>query len=305
MLRHASIFAAFFFLVPTAAQTQYAWDIGGNIGLANYLGEIGGGAGQAREWILDMELSQSRWNPGAYVRYRADYNFGITLAANYCRLQAADSLTENVNRYTRNLSFRNDIVEMTLVGEYYFFNQPDVGRTGRYLLDFKSYVYAGIGAFYNNPMAKYDGAWHALRPLKTEGQSKSYSAVQMAIPFGFGFFYTFSRLHRIGWQVGYRYAFTDYIDDVSDKYPDPTTLESDLARSLSNRSAEVASNPGSLELLPFFTKGGIRGNPKSPDGYLTTTFNYSFVIRGKTKSFGKRRNYMYGRKRSRVGRARF
>lgn len=305
MLRALLIFVATLILSTQGTRAQYAWDVGANIGLANYLGEIGGGPGLARDWILDLQLDQSRWNPGFFVRYRVDYNIGVQMSVNYARLQGADSLTENPNRFTRNLHFRNDIVELALTGEYYFFNQPDVGRTGRYLLDFKAFFYGGVGIFYNNPQARYQGEWHPLQPLKTEGQETAYSRIQPCIPIGFGMFYTFSRLHRFGWQIGWRYTFTDYIDDVSGNYPDPNELESDLARALSNRSGEVANNPLAEDLTPFFTKGGVRGNPDTKDSYLTTSLTYSYVIRGRSKSFGRRKNYLYGRKRGRVGRARF
>lgn len=305
MLRPLFILLLWLALSLPKMQAQYAWDVGVNLGLANYLGEIGGGAGQARDWLFDLKLDQSRWNPGAFVRYRVDYNLGVQLAVNYARLQGADSLTENPNRFTRNLSFRNDIIELALTGEYYFFNQPDVGRTGRYLLDFKAYFYAGAALFYNNPKAYYQGEWHALQPLRTEGQQTAYSLIQPAIPVGFGLFYTFSRLHRFGWQIGWRYTFTDYIDDVSGFYPDPDDLDSDLARALSNRTGDVAENPISEDLASSYTKGGVRGNPETKDSYLTTSLTYSYVIRGRAKSFGKRKNYLYGRKRGRGGRARF
>lgn len=286
-------------------RAQYAWDIGGNVGFANYLGEIGGGAGEARDWLLDMKLDQTRWNPGFFARYRLDYNLGINVSLNYARLQGADSLTENPNRFTRNLHFRNDIIELAVVGEYYFFNQPDVGRTGRYLLDFKAYLYGGIAMFYNNPKAKYQGEWVALQPLNTEALATPYSKFQPAIPVGFGFFYTFSRLHRFGWTFGWRYTFTDYIDDVSTFYPDPVDLASDDARNLSNRTPEVQGHPLTNGIYDSFSKGGVRGNPDANDSYLMTSFTYSYVIRGKSKSFGKRKNYLYGRKRGRMGRARF
>ncbi|GAB5539359.1 MAG: hypothetical protein Salg2KO_14620 [Salibacteraceae bacterium] len=289
----------------TESKSQYAWDVGGNLGFANYLGEIGGGAGGARDWILDLKLSQTRWNPGVFARYRLGYNWGLNLSFNYARLQGADSLVENPTRFTRNLHFRNDIFELAGSVEYYFFSQPDVGRTGRYLLDFKAYVFAGFGGFLNNPKAQYQGEWYSLRPLKTEGQESPYSAVSAVIPVGFGFYYTFSRVHRFGLSGSWRYTFTDYIDDVSDSYPDPNALESDEARALSNRTPEVENHPLAADLAEFYVEGGVRGNPNARDSYLMLTANYSYVIRGKSKSFGRRRNYLYGRKRGRAGRARF
>jgi len=306
MFRNKIIFGLTVLLFSASGmRAQYAWDIGVSAGAANYLGEIGGGPGLARDWILDMKLDQTRWNPGAFVRYRADYNFGVTLSLEYLRLQGADSLTENPNRFTRNLSFRNDVFELGLTGEYYFFNQPDVGRTGRYLLDFKAYFFGGVSVFYNNPKAQLNGEWLALRPLNTEGLETPYSQIQAAIPLGFGFFYTFSRLHRYGLKVSYRYTFTDYIDDVSTLYPDAALLESPEAVALSNRTGEIANHPLAQGLAEVYVPGQIRGNPDANDSFLTIGVNYSYVIRGKSKSFGKRRNYLYGRKRGRMGRARF
>ena len=92
---------------------------------------------------------------------------------------------------------------------------------------------------------------------------------------------------------------------MSTTYPDPDELESDEARALSNRSNEVAGNPLAADLVPFYIEGGVRGNPENKDSYIFTSFNYSYVIRGSSKSFGKRRNYLYGRKRGHAGRARF
>lgn len=287
------------------SRAQYAWDFGGNLGFANYLGEIGGGASEARDWLLDLKLSQTRWNPGVFARYRLGYNWGLNMSLNYARLQGADSIVTNPNRFTRNLHFRNDIFELAGTVEYYFFSQPDVGRTGRYLLDFKAFVYAGFGAFYNNPKAQYQGNWVALRPLKTEGQESPYSAIQAAVPVGFGFFYTSSRIHRFGMNAGWRISFTDYIDDVSGTYPDPNILESPEAEALSNRSQEVAGNPLAADLVQFFVEDGVRGNPDANDSYLMLCATYSYVLRGKSNSFGKRRNYLYGRKRARAGRASF
>ncbi len=288
-----------------SARAQYALDVGVNIGAANYLGEIGGGPGLARDWILDMELNQTRWNPGVFARYRLDYNWALNFGLQYIRLQGADSLTENPNRFTRNLSFRNDVIELGTTVEYYFYNQPDVGRTGRYLLDFKAYFFGGLAAFYNNPKAQLDGQWIALQPLNTENLDKKYSRIQMALPVGFGFYYTFSRIHRFGLNAAWRFTFTDYIDDASTTYPDPLELESEEAQLLSNRTAEVASHPLAAELAPFFRKGGLRGNPDANDSYITIGFQYSYVIRGKSKSFGRRKNYLYGRRRGKSGRARF
>ena len=82
-------------------------------------------------------------------------------------------------------------------------------------------------------------------------------------------------------------------------------LQSDEARALSNRSSEVANTTAGQEWSRFFREGAIRGNPETNDSYMLTALSYSYVIRGRSKSFGKRRNYMFERRKSRSGRARF
>jgi hypothetical protein len=47
---------------------------------------------------------------------------------------------------------------------------------------------------------------------------------QAAIPFGLGFQFQPMKRITIGMEFGAREAFTDYLDDVSDRYPDMPRL---------------------------------------------------------------------------------
>jgi len=284
-------------VLPLSGSAQYFWDIGFRAGGANYLGEIGGTDQAKREWIYDIKLSQTRWNSGLFARYRLSPNVAITTGINYMRVQGADSLTDYPVRFGRNLSFRNDIVETYTRAEYSFFGVSDVGRTGRYRLDFKSYVFIGAALFYNNPKGFYEGKWHALQPLNTEQLDTKYSRWQPSIPLGIGFYYTFKRQHRFGWEFSWRITFTDYIDDASTVFADPDEFDSELAANLANRSGEQIDDPRHPG-IDKYAPGAIRGNPDSKDSYLTTSFTYSYVLRGSGRSFGKKKyNYLYGKRR--------
>lgn len=279
--------------------SQYYLEFGVAVGGANYLGEIGGTDQPGRDWIYDMRLSQTRTVVGGFVRYKVGHNIAFNFGVNYATLQGADSLTDYPERFGRNLSFRNNIIENYNRVEYIFLSVNDVGRTGRYKLAFKAYLYSGVGFFYNNPKAFYQGRWVALQPLNTEGPGREYSRIQPNVPLGFGMYYTFDRKHRFGWQLGWRFTFTDYIDDISTFYADPDALSNDLAVALADRSGEVSDDPRSIGSR-FYSKGAIRGNPSNNDSYIFTSFTYSYVIRGRAKRFPKRRgNYITGR---RVGR---
>ena len=273
--------------VPFFGFSQFRLDYGANIGASGYLGEIGGKAGRARPFIFDAKIGQTRWSLGGFARYKIMDDVFIRADLNYIRIQGADSLSSNPERFARNLSFRNDVFELLAKGEYTFYKVTDVGRTGRYALSFATYVGAGAGIFYNNPRANLNGTWHNLRELQTEGNK--YSAFQFAIPLSLGIHYTIKREHRIGFEISYRLTFTDYIDDASTVYPDTTGM-SPIAKVLSSRSEGIASEDGDEEsIYPHisnYQNGSPRGNPKGNDTYFTAMFSYSKVIKGKYKSKG-------------------
>lgn len=287
----------------SVAFPQYKWDVGGNLGAANYLGEIGGGEKARRDFVLDLKLSQTRSSFGGFVRYKINPDVFIRGSLGWYRISGADSFSKNPGRVGRNLSFRNDIMEASVVGQYVFYDVADLGRTYRYQNDFKAYIFTGIAGFHHNPKTEYNGNWVALQPLNTEGQGivpdapKPYAKFMFAVPAGAGFFFTLGKKYRIGWEFNWRTTFTDYLDDVSTNYPDdPSVLESDLARALSNRNPEIVytegqnfpAHPGNYVYDPVNKTSAKRGDPTHNDSYLSTTINASYALQGKSK-FAKSR----------------
>lgn len=238
------LFAFLFFV--SVAFSQYKWDFGINLGAANYLGEIGGKEKTRRDFILDLKLSQTRSAMGGFARYKLNPDIFIRGSLGWYRISGGDNFSTNPGRRGRNLSFRNDIYEASITGQYIFYDIADLGRTYRYRNDFKAYIFTGFAGFYHNPKAKYGGSWVALQPLHTEGQGvvsgapKPYGKFLIAIPAGAGFYFTVSKIYRVGWEFNWRTTFTDYLDDVSSNYVDPKDLESDLSRELANRNSELS-----------------------------------------------------------------
>lgn len=272
--------------MPFCSMSQNQLDYGVSFGTGGYLGEIGGGEKDARPFIMDIKLSQSRWGYGAFARYRIFDELAARVDIMTVRLQGADSLSTNPGRQSRNLSFVNDVIELTGRAEYAFFSIHDFGNTGRYLLDFKSYLYLGAGVFYNNPRALYNGSYVPLQPLQTEG--KKYSKFQFNVPFGVGLYWTYKRKHRIGVEAGWRWTMTDYIDDVSTTYPSDTTGMSAQAIALSNRNPELANSPIGRSNYGAKSEGqeheNPRGSSKGKDSYVVVNVTYSQLLKGKYKN---------------------
>lgn len=296
ILTFTGIIIGSIFYNHSAQGQQYLWDIGIKSGIANYFGDLEQDPGTNS---FNLYRPNTRWATGFFARKRLGYSMAMRFDLSYLRLSGADSLNPASGRTTRNLHFRNDVVEASWRMEFYPLVIDDVGWKRRFLVDFHLMGFIGAGVFWNNPQAQFEGEWHNLRPLRTEG--KSYSPVQASIPMGVGFFFTFTdgrsriRRHRIGFEVSYRMLFTDYLDDASDSYPAVEEVPEGLARDLYARTWEL-NNPNTPQSERRYPrKGGIRGNPDDNDAFAAITLSYSYILR--THLNGRYRpkyNYIYG-----------
>lgn len=275
--------------------SQYKTDFGFRLGAANYLGDIGGKEQTRRDFIWDMKLRKTRWAVGGFYRYRFNKNFGVNGSMTYARIAGDDALTTNPSRRGRNLSFFNDMLDVSAKGEWYFYSHDDVTGRGKYFLSMRTYLFSGVGGTIHAPKTKYNGTTYKLRPLRTEGNA--YGLATLNIPIGLGAYFTYKKEHRYGFELSWHLSFTDYLDDISTVYVDPSTLSADGAE-LYNRRDELAENDPSV--APWYYYGyheenmatrlangqrgiieeNIRGFNSNRDNYLLMTFTYSYVKLG-------------------------
>ena len=299
---------------------QYRWDFGVNVGASNYLGEVGGNEETRRDFVFDMKLNRTQMVFGVFGRYKITPQLAVNTGFNYGRVKGSDSNSQNPARVARNLSFQNDIFEISTRLELTLLYDNDVGGRGYYNPDFRLYGFLGVGVMKHNPKAIYEGTnpdlagdLLDLQPLQTEGVS--YELWQFTLPAGIGLYFTHKKVHRFGWEIGYRTTFTDYIDDISTTYiygvGDNSSLSAEMGNKTTDeslqRAAEFAEefgletpNAGSYEV------GEKRGDPTNNDGYLFTQFSYSYVIKGKSSFYRRRYTNRTGTKRvRRKSRAKF
>ena len=153
------------------------------------------------------------------------------------------------------------------------------------------------------PQGEYNGNWYELQPLGTEGQGleaypnkEFYSLYEMAIPFGGGIKYAINESLNLNVELGWRFTFTDYLDDISGTYAEYFVLQEnrgDIAARLSNRTAEA------LGLGEPFLDHDLkqRGNPEVGDYYFMFHVGLTYNIPFLTYSNGSSR---FIRRRSRT-----
>lgn len=283
---------AILILSTTANAQRYNLGFGLRAGATNFLGDIGSGD-LARNFVFNMELADTRWAVGPYIRYRFHPLFAIQGSMTYGRIQGMDSNSDNGPRRGRNLDFTNDIFDISTKLEFYpqILSVSDVGFRGRYRTDFQTYFFVGAGALVHNPKGIHPvtGEKVKLRPLMTEGES--YSPVAFQTPYGGGFFFTHNRQHRIGFEFSWSWTFTDYLDDISGTYVqhDPGTE----AYVMANKYINQAGVPEPEQYGP----GSPRGDPTDRDNYMFMTISYSYLIRTRNSFYRRNYSWMYGRRR--------
>jgi len=260
----------FIALVPFLAEAQSFYAIRRPRNLTVY-----GGTGTALykgELVNPNELGKVRYNIVVGSEYFFSRRFTVRTELTWFRIAGSDK-NANDDRVERNLSFFSNNQELAVTGTVHLMKEPKEFYKRSAL---NVYAFAGVGLLHMNPKAEMDGEKHALQPLQTEGTK--YSRFQMAIPYGFGVKLMINPIYNIIIEGGYRTTFTDHLDDISIKrYPDPTTLSSDLSRAFSDRRQERIDDEGLDETVPP-PGTGVRGNPDQKDGYFIMNVKLQYYL---------------------------
>ena len=154
--------------VCSLASRAQSFEIGGMLGGSNYHGDL----------AYHIVPNETKASGGIFGRINFSEFWTMRPTISYLQISGADN---NFSEYKlRNLSFRNNIYEISNVMELNFrpfSNQRMHDRTTVYAL-------VGIAAFYHKPEAFFNKQWVELKPLHTE--AKGYKSFQLAIPMGAG-----------------------------------------------------------------------------------------------------------------------
>jgi hypothetical protein len=222
------------------------------IGTSNYYGDM---AAYSRP--LASTFNMMRWSVGGNYARHFTPRLGARATFTLARIAGDDYVMNHKGKYlgnsyfVRNLNFRNDLKEFSIQGIFKLI--PD-NRSSDRRPQFGAYLFAGIGIAAHNPKALVDSAgkkeWVKLQELGTEGQGlegyqKPYSLVTMVIPFGIGLRYKINAKFDISAELGFRYTFSDYLDDMGGNNADPAIFtDKPLAGAMAYRYAEATTARG-------------------------------------------------------------
>ena len=310
-------------LVPFSGRGQYALDYGISVGTANYLGDIGGDFLTRRDFAADLHVGQTKVSSHVFARYRISNVFSVRAQLGTVYLEDYDNLSTNPARQTRNAHFRNFVNEISVRGELTFFSRPMITRyTSKYRVGVNTYATVGVTGFTHNPQAQLDrraaeyhyaegristnpnflnyDQWFDLREVQTE--KLTYGSAALGFPMGLGASFMINYEYRLGLEFVWNLTLTDYIDDVSFTYADPSGLD-DIGLILSQPSSPALAESAGVEDADAFLNNfrwdasfeSPRGNPDKNDTYGTLQLSLSKVVMG-SSNFRRYHNYNKRRK---------
>jgi hypothetical protein len=253
------IFTTLILVFPILATAQTN-EFGASIGLSNYYGDLAPTL-SIKEFQPQFGAFFKRNRASGFVSWKYEFNYGT--------ISGSDKNFEQNS--TRNLDFKTNLYEASIQFEFNF-QKFFIGLRAE---KFSPFVFTGLGATYFNPQGTYNGNWVDLRPLSTEGQGlaggpKQYSNFTLIIPAGGGLKWELGRRWNLYAYTGFRYSFSDYLDDVSGTYFNRAEI--------TERKGEVAAYMADKSDGQIFPVGKQRGNSQRSDWYFFSGFSISYWL---------------------------
>lgn len=189
-MRHI-ILLIFFFACTQIASAQM-FEVGGFVGGANYIGDVG-----STTFVNPNSLVA-----GGIAKWNRSNRHSLRFSLLYAEISAEDARSSETRRQQRNYSFTNHIAEASLGLEFNFWSfdlsEPVEQST--------PYLYTGI-TYFNSKHLYLSANRPANGVLETQGNNWEFS-----IPMVFGYKQTLTKRVIGAVEIGARYTFTDNID---------------------------------------------------------------------------------------------
>jgi hypothetical protein len=263
-------------------------EFGASVGIMNALTDLGGKKGIGKKFIKDLNWKNSKPSFSLYALAMYKYAFAGRIEITFGSIQSADSILKPVaastfGRYERNLSFKSKITDIQLAMEVHPLFFKDYGNEDPPRIS--PYAVLGVGYYSFDPQAKLNGNWIALQPLRTEGQgfreykgTEPYKLKQINVAAGAGVKYEINSLLNARLEIVHRFLSTDYLDDVSTVFIDPSLFANYLPANLATFARQLYNRRGELNPNDATPINDQRGDPRDNDAFFSIQLKVGIAL---------------------------
>ena len=186
--------------LPFSLLGQQKVEIGGFAGFANYQGDLAPNP---------VEFSETKLSLGGFIRYHLKDQVKIRVNGILGFISGSDFNDKNGDLRQRGWSFKSDIFEFSIVGEYHPLGKPRLGNTGIFKRQVSPYLFAGVGVVNSNPEV-------SVTNPDDEGlfPENDFTGLNPSFPLGIGVRADLFEFVSLGMEGGWRFTNTDYLDGV-------------------------------------------------------------------------------------------
>ena len=254
--KYQLLFLAVFFGYSVVAQSN-------SFKKAFEIGVFGGGAYYIGDLNPNQHFVYTEPAFGGIIRYNLSKRHSFRITGTYGTVSADDANSSDPWQINRNLNFQSTLFEVAAGFEICLMKYAINDMKHR----FTPYFFYELAWLKMNPTtSNINGNEVVLSDIGTEGQGSelstrnNYLRNQITVPLGVGIKFNIVKRVALSLEYGIRLTFTDYLDDVSGDYVNPTdlaNLRGPLAASIADPSLNnVSAAPGAN-----------RGNPNNKDWY--------------------------------------
>ncbi|MDX1943606.1 MAG: DUF6089 family protein [Saprospiraceae bacterium] len=198
------------FLLPMTLMAQHKWETTIFFGGANYQGDL--------VPTLHPYPSETNLAVGIGARYLFSNRWALRLGATYGELSGTDqNFDQAVFSVKRQFSFQSKIIESSALLEWEPFGERRYPGFNQFKALISPYFFLGGGVVISNPETVFALYQNGEAPPKVaQDKSIKYPSNHFAVPMGMGIKFDLSKRIALGIEGGTRYAFTDYLDGVSE-----------------------------------------------------------------------------------------
>jgi OmpA-OmpF porin, OOP family len=193
-------------------QVHQRWEVGGGLGLSGYLGDLN---------KSDFFSKEPKGSGGVFGRYHFNRSWALRGALTFGTLSGNDANFDD--RKVRGFTTRSPLTDLSAIVEYDFlgkqrFKYDATAFQVRFKRKLSPYLFTGAGVGFTNPKPNFTGTASTpaiYRQGAVVDQAANYSKSNFVIPFGVGVRYDLAEHWVLGAEAGFRLAFSDYLDGVS------------------------------------------------------------------------------------------
>lgn len=245
-------------------------EFGLGLGGANYFGDLNQSYG----------MEYFRQSGSIFIKYNFGDYIALGARGTYAHVGYSDSYSTNFFQQQRNLDFKSNIFELSVMADFHFFRYQLEEPSYRYT----PYVTIGLGLFYYDPYTHFDDVKYFLRPLGTEGQylpqyaDRQYEKTAVSFPMGLGVKYWVTKGLTFGAEVIHRMTTTDYLDDVSTTYVGIDKFPKDISSPYPTPASQLQDRSQEIRSAPIGIEGRQRGISSTRDQFFTAQLYLSLRL---------------------------